>query len=378
MPRKGHDEVVLLTGFPSFRARHVAQAMLEGPGPRAFVHAVVHAKLKDDALAAIDALPPGARSRIHLLEGDAAAMDLGLSGVELRELGREVDRIHHCVQVSYLGADRATAEHVNVGAAREVIEVARVCPHLKCLVVHSSASVSGDRSGLVRESELDCGQRFRNPIEETLAQAERVYRRAMARTKDPLPIAVLRPTMVVGDSATGEVDRLDGPYLLILLMLTAPPDLALPVPGRADVPLNVVPIDFVARAAIAIGRDPRAPGKTFHLVDPTPLPARKLVELVARAGGRRAPSGFLPANIARAILRAPGIERIAKSPRAFLEAMAVPVVYDHANADELLQNTGIACPPLESYIDRLVTHVQRWLEARAERRESELPPDPLA
>src|SRR6185437_15100056 len=145
-------------------------------------------------------------------------------------------------------------------------------------------------------------------------------------------------TIVVGDRATGEVDRLDGPYLLILLMLTAPPVLALPVPGRADVPLNVVPIDFVAKAALAIGRDERAPGKTFHLVDPNPLPAQKLVELVARAGGRRAPSGFLPANLARALLRAPGIERIAKSPRAFLEAMAVPVSYDHANADEVLQN----------------------------------------
>jgi thioester reductase-like protein len=376
VPRKGFDEVVLLTGFPSFRARHMAEAILGGE-PRALVHAIVHPKLRDDAVAALDALPLDARRRMRLVEGDAAAMDLGLSGAELRELGREIDRIHHCVQVNYLGADRATAEHVNVGAAREVVEVARVCKNLRCLVVHSSASVSGDRSGVVREDELDRGQRFRNPIEETLARAERVYRRAMTSAKAPVPIAVLRPTIVVGDQETGEVDRLDGPYLLILLMLTAPPDLALPVPGRADVPLNVVPIDYVTKAALAIGRDERAPGKTFHLVDPNPLPARKLVELVARAGGRRAPSGFMPANLARALLRAPGIERIAKSPRAFLEAMAVPVSYDHANADELLQNTNITCPPLESYVDKLVGHVQKWLGARAERRVAE-PHDPLA
>ena len=377
MPRKDRDEVVLLTGFPSFRARHIAEEILLGDGPRAQVVAVVHSKLKDDAAAALDALPLDARRRVEVIEGDAAAMDLGLSGAELASLGREVDRIHHCVQVSYLGADKATAEHVNVGAAREIVEVARVCEHLKCLVVHSSASVSGDRSGVVREEDLEVGQRFRNPIEETLAHAERIYRRAMTDKKRPLPIAVLRPSIVVGDSATGEVDRLDGPYLLVLLMLTAPPDLAVPVPGRADVPLNVVPIDFVAKAALRIGRDPRAPGRTFHLVDPNPLPARKLVELVARAGGRRAPSGFMPANLARALLRAPGIERIAKSPRAFLEAMAVPVRYDHRNADELLQDTGITCPPLETYVDRLVGHVQKWLEARAERRES-LPHDPLA
>lgn len=377
MPRKGYDEVVLLTGFPSFRARRMCEEIVLSEGPRALVHAIVHPKLQADALAALDALPLDARRRVNLIEGDAAAMDLGLSGAEFRELVREVDRIHHCVQVSYLGADRATAEHVNVGAAREILEIARACEHLECLVVHSSAAVSGDRSGVVREEELDCGQRFRNPIEETLARAERVYRRAMTAKKKPVPITVLRPTIVVGDSRTGEVDRLEGPYLLILLMLAAPPDFALPLPGRTDVPLNLVPIDFVTKAALRIGRDPRAVGRTFHLVDPNPLPSREVIELVARAGGRRVSTGFLPANLTRALLRAPGLERVAKSPRAFLEAMVVPVRYDHSGADELLQNTGIACPPLDSYVDRLVAYVQKWLDTRSQKRDSELP-DPLA
>ena len=376
MSRAGFDEVVLVTGFPSFRARHMTEAIVCDEGTRSLVHAVVHPKLREDARSALDALPLDARRRIHLVEGDAAAMDLGLSGAEFRTLAREIDRIHHCVQVSYLGADRAVAEQVNVGAAYEVLEMARACEHLRCLVVHSSASVSGDRSGVVREDDLENGQRFRNPVEETLARAERVYRRAM-RAKQPVPVAVLRPTIVVGDSQTGEVDRLEGPYLLILLMLAAPPDFALPIPGRADTPLNLVPIDFVTKAALRIGRDERAPGRTFQLVDPKPLLSRRVVELVAQAGGRRVPTGFLPANVTRALLRAPGLERIAKSPRAFLDAMMVPVTYDHANADELLAGTGIACPPLESYVDRLVTHVQRWLDARTTKREAEQH-DPLA
>ncbi len=344
--------------------------------PRTRVRAVVHAKLAPDAAAALDALPLDARRRVEIIEGDAAAMDLGLSGAEFRSLAREIDRIHHCVQVSYVGAERAAAEHVNVGSAYEILELARACEKLQCLVVHSSAQVSGDRSGVVREDELDRGQRFRNPIEETLAKAERVYRRAMTGKK-PVPIAVVRPTIVVGDSRTGEVDRLEGPYLLILLMLAAPPDFALPMPGRAEVPLNLVPIDFVTKAALHIGRDPRAIGRTFHLVDPKPLAARQVVELVARAGGRRAPAGFLPANLMRALLRAPGLERFAKSPRAALDAVMVPVTYDHRGADELLQDTGIVCPPLETYVDHLVTHVQKWLDARAEKRAAEQH-DPLA
>jgi thioester reductase-like protein len=354
----------------------MAEELVGTEGPRTLVHAVVHPKLRDDAVSALDALPLGARRRVQLIEGDAAAMDLGLSGAEFRAFAREVDRIHHCVQVSYLGADRAVAEQVNVGAAYEVLELARACKHLQCLVVHSSASVSGNRSGVVGERDLDCGQRFRNVVEETLAKAERVYRRAMV-AKQPVPIAVLRPTIVVGDSQTGEVDRLEGPYLLILLMLAAPPDFALPLPGRPDVPLNLVPIDFVTRAALRIGRDARAPGRTFHLADPNPLPSRRVVELVAQTGGRRVSAGFLPANLTRALLRAPGLERIAKSPRAFLDAMMVPVTYDCSNADDLLAGTGITCPPLDSYVDRLVTHVQQWLDARSTRRDADQH-DPLA
>jgi thioester reductase-like protein len=370
VPRAGYDEVVLLTGFPSFRARHMAEELVCSSGVRTLVHAVVHPKLRDDALLALDSLPLDARRRVQLIEGDAAAMDLGLSGAEFRAFAREIDRIHHCAQVSYLGAERQAAEQVNVGSAYEVLELARACAHLQCLVVHSSATVSGERSGVVREEDLDCGQRFRNPVEETLARAERVYRRAM-HAKHPVPVVVLRPTIVVGDSHTGEVDRLEGPYLLILLMLAAPPDLALPMPGRSEVKINLVPVDFVAKAALAIGRDARAIGKTFHLVDPNPLPSRKLVELVAHAGGRRVPTSFLPANLTRALLRAPGLERFAKSPRAFLDTMMVPVTYDHRAADEILAGTGIECPPLETYVDRLVTHVQRWLDARSTKRDSE-------
>jgi thioester reductase-like protein len=351
----------------------MAEEIVCDEATRALVHAVVHPKLRKDAESALDGLPLDARKRVQLIEGDAAAMDLGLSGKEIRALGREVDRIHHCVQVSYVGAERAVAEHVNVGAAYEVLEIARVCAHLKCLIVHSSASVSGDRAGVVREADLEHGQRYRNPVEETLARAEKVYRRAMKT----VPIAVLRPSIIVGDSETGEVDRLEGPYLLILLMLAAPPDFALPIPGRADVPLNMVPIDFVTKAALAIGRDARAPGRTFHLVDPRPLPSRKVIELVARAGGRRVPSAFLPTNLTRALLRAPGLERVAKSPRAFFEAMLLPVTYDHTGADELLEAANITCPPLTSYVDRLVSHVQKWLDARVASRVTEQH-DPLA
>lgn len=372
MARAGYDEVILLTGFPSFPARKMCEELLRGEG-RVLVHAVVHPKFEADAREALDELPLEQRARVNLLEGDAAAMDLGLSGAEFKAVTAEVDRIHHMAQVSYLGADRRLAEQVNIGGAREVIELARECGSLRSLVFHSTAQVSGTRTGLVLEHDLEKGQEFRNAVEETLARAEKMMRAEMKR----LPICVVRPTIVVGDSKTGEVDRFDGPYFLILLIVTSPPELPLPLPGRGDTLLHLVPIDYVVRAAHLIGRDPRAIGRTFHVGDPAPLTARRVFELVAAAGGRRVPRGFIPANLTKALLRTPGLDRLAKSPRAFLDALATPVSYSFANTTELLADTDVRCPPFESYVDDLVEYVQHRLRERRARAAPEIE-DPLS
>ena len=370
MTRPGYDEVVLLTGFPSFAARKMCEELLRSK-ERTFVHAIVQAKFQTEAREARGALPLEQRARVNLIEGDAASMDFGLSGAELKAITPEIDRIHHMAQVSYLGADRKLAEAVNLGGARELLEVAGACSSLKCAVFHSTAHVSGDRTGLVLEGELDKGQEFRNVVEETLARGEKMMRAAMKK----LPIAVVRPTIVVGDSQTGEVDRFDGPYFLILLIVTSPPDFPLPLPGRPDASLHLVPVDYYVRATAAIGRDPRAPGRTFHVGDPAPLPAKRVFELVAAAGGLRSPRGFLPANLTKALLRTPGIDRFAKSPRAFLDALVTRVSYSSANTSELLADTDIRCPPLESYVEGLVEYVQdRLREKRA--RDAEVD-DPL-
>jgi thioester reductase-like protein len=330
--------------------------------PRTMIYAVVKDTLSAAAEEHLATLPASARERVVLLEGDAAHMDLGLSGPELRKVAGEVDRIHHMAQVTYLGVDRAAAEQGNVTGTREALEVASACKNLRAFVHHSTAFVSGDRTGLVREDELERGQKFRNVVEETKARAEKLVLLARER----LPVVILRPTMVVGDSRSGEVERLDGPYLVVLLLLTSPAELAIPLPTRGEAPLHLVPIDYVTRAARVLGRDPRAVGKTMHLVDPKPLTSRRVFELVALAGGRRTPRGFIPANLTRALLHTPGLERFAKSPRAFLDQLVTPVQFDARNTEELLAGTGIGCPPFESYVDQLVTFVRSRVEERRE------------
>jgi hypothetical protein len=75
-------------------------------------------------------------------------------------------------------------------------------------------------------------------------------------------------------------------------------------------------------------------------------------------------------------LRTPGLERFAKSPRAFLEALGTDVTYDHANADAVLRESNIRCPPIESYVERLVGFVEERLREKRIKSEAEVH-DPL-
>jgi hypothetical protein len=153
---------------------------------------------------------------------------------------------------------------------------------------------------------------------------------------------------------------------LLVLIVTSPLDVRLPLPGAGVAPLHLVPIDFIVEAALQLARDPRAEGGTFHLTDPCPLSARSIYGLVAERAERKAPRGSIPTGLARAILRAPGLERLARAPRAALEAFHHLALYNCRHTMALLEGTRIRCPPFDSYVDSLVRYV-RTVQAQKKR-----------
>jgi thioester reductase-like protein len=213
--------------------------------------------------------------------------------------------------------------------------------------------VSGDRHGTVYEEDLDAGQRFHNAYERTKYEGERLVRAAMRQ----LPITVLRPSIIVGDSKSGEIDKLDGPYYLLVLIATNASGLRLPILGRGDAPLHLVPIDYVIEAAWHAARSDGAAGKTFHLVDPDPLTARAVFEGVAEHARTEKPRGHIPRPVARAVLRTPGLARLGRGPLAFLELLDHAVHFDSTNTAQALAGTTLHCPPLSEYLDVLVRYV---------------------
>lgn len=358
-------KTVLITGFPSsFLARKLLSRLLDQQPSDAF-KCLVPESLFEKAEHALRELPKLSRDRVELVRGDTAAMDFGMAGARYLALAKGVHIVHHCAAVVHAGVSREVAERVHVGGAGEVVDLALASDGGVERVVHwSSALLAGKRGGRVAETELVRPPSFRGVVEETRFRAELLMRDAMGH----VPVTILRPSIVVGDSKTGEIDRMEGPYLLILLMLSSPVDFRLPLPGRGDQPLHLVPIDYVVDAGLAIAQDSRSIGRTFHLVDDKPLTVRRVFELIAAAAGRPGPAGNVPTHLASALLRAPGLTRFSQVPRAFLEQLATDVSYDARNTQEILLGTGVLCPAAASYLDVMVDHVRTAQAQRAEAR----------
>ena len=340
----------LVTGFPAGTARRMIQQLLAAePGSRLYV--LVRETFAADATRFLATLPDAAQAEV--LVGDVCDMDLGLSSAEYRALSRELTWIHHLAGVTFMGTDEDTAQRVNVVGTRTVIDLARDAERLERVVHWSTALVSGDRKGTFTEDDLEAGQKFHNAYERTKYDAERLVRAAMRQ----LPITVIRPGIIVGDSRTGEIDRLDGPYYLMVLIATNASGVRLPLLGRSNAPLHLVPIDYVVEAAWHVARHEAAAGKTFHLVDPAPLSARTVFEGVAEHAKTEKPRGHIPRPLARAVLRTPGLARLGRGPLAFVDMLDHTVHYDQTNTVQALAGTAVRCPALADYLPVLVRYV---------------------
>lgn len=350
MTSSAHEKTFFVTGFPGFIGKRLVRA-LSTRYPNARIFALTESRFLKDAERIVERLQ---NPRVTVITGNIVDMHLGLSGEEYQTLCTSVTHIFHLAAVSNLGIARDVAWKVNVEGTRNVLELARDCNQLQRLSHFSTCFVSGDRVGVIAEDELDAGQSFRNVYEESKAEAERLLRRAAER----LPITIYRPASVVGDSRTGEIDRFDGPYYLGILLVMSPLVIPLPLPGNGVAPLNVVPVDFVVEASVSMADNPRAIGRTVHLVDPNPMSARRVYELIAQMAQKRLPRFNLSAKAADVVLRLPGIEKISRPQRAAITYVNHLAIYNCHNTLELLDGTGIRCPPLATYLDKLVTYVK--------------------
>jgi len=247
------------------------------------------------------------------------------------------------------------ARRMNVEGTRRVLDFAAAMPSLRCFAYVGTAYVAGEREGLIRESELDVGQRFRNTYEQTKAEAEAVVRSRMAA----LPCVILRPSIIVGDSQTGVTSSFKMLYWPLKIYSRR---LWRTVPGFPDAVLDIVPVDYVAKAVVQLAFDENALGNTVHLCA-GPRASATIAQVARRATEyfRVREPRYVDPKIFFAAIR-PLLflalwgrkRRVLIDGAAYRDYFTMRMQFDTTNAERLLGPAGIVSPPVMDYLDRLL------------------------
>ena len=288
------------------------------------------------------------------VRGDVTQAWLGMGSAQRDWLAERVDRVIHCAaSVSFtLGLEESRA--INVDGTRRVVELAQLCARrggLDSFVHVSTAYVAGAHAGAFAEADLDVGQRFRNAYEQTKFEAEHVVR----ERGWGLPAQIVRPSIVVGDSATGWTPTFNVLYGPMKAFSRG----AYPaIPARRSAPVDVVPVNYVADSILALeGR----PGTTYHLTaSERASSVGELLELGSAAASQPRPR-VLPPRLYRRLVHPVLVRHGSESRRRALRRSEVyfpyfsmRTRYDNAEASGALEPLGIEVPPLATYFGRLL------------------------
>jgi thioester reductase-like protein len=344
------DETIFLTGFPGFIAERLVKR-LASDGARFMLlvqPALMERARRDVALIAQASGTPASNFRI--LEGDITKPDLGLAPLELEAARAETTSLFHLAAIYDLAVARDVALRVNLEGTRHVNRFAGGLKELRRYQYVSTCYVAGRRRGLILETELRHEAGFRNYYEETkyLAEIE------VDALKGELPVTIYRPSVVCGDSRTGETEKYDGIYYLIHYLRMQPWLLSLFNIGNREVRLNLVPVDFVVEAISTLGRDERAVGATLQLADPEPLTTYDLFEMIAQSIAGHGSRVTLPAPLVYRSLMLPLSPPVTGLPRSGVPYFFLDQTYDTRRARELLEPHGLRCPPFPGYVHKIV------------------------
>ncbi|WP_330254613.1 SDR family oxidoreductase [Nocardia sp. NBC_00565] len=344
----------IVTGGTGFLGRRVVQELLAADS-----EAIVHVLVRTASVAKFGELTAGWKGgeRAFPMLGDLTADGLGLI-----EDAPRADHVIHLGAVYDMTADEQTAHAANVAGTRSVLELAR---ELGAVLHHvSSVAVAGDHKGKFFEEDFDLGQRLTSPYHRTKFAAEK-----LVRESEGVRWRVYRPAIVVGDSRTGEMDKIDGPYYFfpaISRLGALPTELPMLLPELGST--NIVPVDYVASAMVELVRRSGLDGRTFHLVNPEPQPFGEIYGALAAAAGAPTGIGTVPGSglALSGLAHIPGVATV----RDFLlEQLGIPAtvaphtsfaadfVSDSTRAQ--LRGTGLTVPSFDSYAERLW---QYWAE----------------
>ncbi|MES3649489.1 SDR family oxidoreductase [Mycobacterium intracellulare] len=353
----------VVTGGTGFIGRRVVSRLLESR-PDAQVWVLVRRR----SLGRFERLAARWGDRVKPLVAELPELDL--SDEVLAELG-EIDHVVHCAAIYDITAGEPEQRAANVEGTRAVITLAQ---RLGATMHHvSSIAVAGDFRGEYTEDDFDVGQRLPTPYHQTKFEAE-----LLVRSTPGLRHRIYRPAVVVGDSRTGEMDKVDGPYYFfgVLAKLAVLPSLTpilLPDTGRT----NIVPVDYVVDALVALAHADGRDGQTFHLTAEKTIGLRGIYRGVAKAAGLPPLRGSLPRSVAAPVLNVRGRARVLRNmaatqlgiPAEVFDLVDLPPTFVSEKTRNALRDYGIRVPEFSSYAPKLWRYWAEHLDPDRARRD---------
>ncbi len=201
---------ILLTGATGYLGKHLLAAMLSA-GHR--VTALVRGGSAERLAAVLEPLGPPAAAlatpRLVVIAGDVAAPGCGVGAQGLQGDGH-FDAFVHCAGLTRFDAHLADETRLhNLEGTRHAYALAR---RLAIPAFHhlSTAYVAGRTVVPFGPGDLEVGQAFNNPYEQSKFEAER-WLRGVAETEG-VALTVYRPSIVVGGHPVGENNAVSTVY----------------------------------------------------------------------------------------------------------------------------------------------------------------------
>ena len=360
-----------VTGATGFIGRHLVASLLNRDED---IYVLVREGSKDKLSALMDTWGPSAQARVHPVLGDLAQPRLGLGDGEVAQLTAVgITHFFHLAAVYDMTADDERNRIANVDGTRHAVQLAN---ELDAGTFHhtSSIAVAGKYKGLFREDMFDEGQKLDHPYYRTKFESEKI-----ARSQTEMPWRVYRPAIVVGNSQTGEMDKIDGPYYFFTAIKKLRHYLPgwFPLVGPELGYTNIVPVDFVANAMDHIAHQPGLDGQAFHLTNPKSQRSGEVMNAFAAAAHAPQMSIRIDSKLLKALPKgtigmwmalpaAKGVRNAVLAdfgiPAEVIGHIALTPQFDTRDTERALKGSGIEVPPLSSYAPKLWDYWERNLD----------------